>query len=107
MNGPAAPKDWQGALPITYRLGGAVKVHVKIDMDTSMQPYTLVEARIRGGELPDEWVLLGNPRDPWAFGGVDPSSGTASMMYLTRSLGELKRRGIPPPRTTTVSRLHT
>ena len=27
MNGPEAPKDWQGALPITYRLTGAVKVH--------------------------------------------------------------------------------
>ncbi len=102
MNGPAAPKDWQGALPITYRLGGAVKVHVKIDMDTSMQPYTVVEARIRGGELPDEWVLLGNHRDAWAFGGVDPSSGTASMMELTRSLGELKQRGIRPRRTIVV-----
>jgi N-acetylated-alpha-linked acidic dipeptidase len=102
MNGPEAPKDWQGALPITYRLAGAVKVHVKIDMDTSMQPYTVVEARIRGSELPDEWVLLGNHRDAWAFGGVDPSSGTASMMELTRSLGELKQRGIRPRRTVVV-----
>src|SRR6266404_5785488 len=72
-NGPEAPKEWQGALPITYRLTGAVKVHVKVDMDTSLQPYTVVEARIRGSELPDEWVLLGNHRDAWAFGGVDPS----------------------------------
>ncbi len=65
MNGLEAPKDWQGALPITYRFAGAVKVHVKVDMDTSMQPYTVVEARIRGSELPDEWVLLGNHRDAW------------------------------------------
>ncbi len=102
MNGPEAPKDWQGALPITYRFTGAVKVHLKVDMDTSMQPYTVVEARIRGSELPDEWVLLGNHRDAWAFGGVDPSSGTASMMELTRSLGELKQRGIRPRRTLVV-----
>jgi N-acetylated-alpha-linked acidic dipeptidase len=102
MNGPEAPKDWQGALPITYRFTGAVKVHVKVDMDTSMQPYTVVEARIRGSELPDEWVLLGNHRDAWAFGGVDPSSGTASMMELTRALGELKQRGIRPRRTIVV-----
>jgi N-acetylated-alpha-linked acidic dipeptidase len=102
MNGPEAPKDWQGALAITYRLTGAVKVHVKIDMDTSMQPYTVVEARIRGSELPDEWVLLGNHRDAWVFGGVDPSSGTASMMELTRALGELKQRGIRPRRTIVV-----
>jgi N-acetylated-alpha-linked acidic dipeptidase len=99
MNGPEAPKDWQGALPITYRLTGAVKAHVKVDMDTSMQPYTVVEARIRGSELPDEWVLLGNHRDAWVFGGVDPSSGTASMMELTRALGELKERGVRPRRT--------
>jgi N-acetylated-alpha-linked acidic dipeptidase len=102
MNGAEAPKDWQGALPITYRFTGAVKVHVKVDMDTSMQPYTVVEARIRGSELPDEWVLLGNHRDAWAFGGVDPSSGTASMMELTRSLGELKERGFRPRRTVVV-----
>jgi len=102
MNGPEAPKNWQGALPITYRLTGALKVHVKVDMDTSLQPYTVVEARIRGSELPDEWVLLGNHRDAWAFGGVDPSSGTASMMELTRSLGELKQRGIRPRRTLVV-----
>src|ERR1700704_6392027 len=102
MNGPQGPKDWQGALPITYRLAGAVKVHVKIDMDTSMQPYTVVEARIRGSELPDEWVLLGNHRDAWVFGGVDPSSGTASMMELTRSLGELKQPGMRPRGTLVV-----
>ena len=102
MNGPEAPTDWQGALPIKYRFTGAVKAHVKVDMDTSMQPYTVVEARIRGSELPDEWVLLGNHRDAWAFGGVDPSSGTTSMMELTRALGELKQRGIRPRRTIVV-----
>lgn len=102
MSGPEAPTDWQGALPITYRLTGAVKAHVKIDMDTSLQQYTVVEARIRGSELPDEWVLLGNHRDAWVFGGVDPSSGTASMMELTRALGELKQRGVRPRRTIVV-----
>jgi N-acetylated-alpha-linked acidic dipeptidase len=102
MNGAEVPKEWRGALPITYRFTGAVKAHVKVDMDTSIQPYTVVEARIRGRELPDEWVLLGNHRDAWAFGGVDPSSGTASMMELTRALGELKQRGIRPRRTLVV-----
>ena len=68
-------------------------------MDTSVQPYTVVEARIRGSEFPDEWVLLGNHRDAWAFGGVDPSSGTASMLELSRALGELKKNGMRPRRT--------
>ena len=102
MNGPEAPKEWQGALPIQYRLTGGVQVHVKVDMDTSRQPYTVVEARIRGSELPDEWVLLGNHRDAWVFGGVDPSSGTASMMELTRALGEMKKNGTRPRRTLVV-----
>jgi len=99
MNGPQAPRDWQGALPIKYRLTGAVTAHVKVDMDTSLQPYAVVEARIRGSESPDEWVLVGNHRDAWVFGGVDPSSGTASMMELTRALGELKQRGMWTRRT--------
>ena len=89
MNGAPVPAQWRGALPITYRFEGSVAVHVHIDMDTSIKPYTVVEARIRGSELPDEWVLIGNHRDAWVYGGVDPVSGTAAMLELTRSLGEL------------------
>ncbi len=100
MDGAEAPKDWQGGLPITYRLGGGrVKVHLKVDMDNRVKPYYVVEARLRGTELADEWVLLGNHRDAWEFGGVDPSSGTASMLELTRALGEMAKKGIRPRRS--------
>ncbi len=99
MTGEPVGPAWQGALPITYRYNGAVRVHVHADMDTSLQTYTVVEGRIRGAERPDEWILVGNHRDAWAYGGVDPVSGTASMLELTRSLGELKRQGIRPRRT--------
>jgi len=105
MDGPLAPtdwqgQDWQGGLPIKYHLGGnRVRVHVKIEMDNSTQPYYVVEGRIRGAQLPDEWIILGNHRDAWVFGGVDPSSGTASMMELTRALGKMAKRGIRPRRT--------
>jgi len=99
MGGPEAPKGWGGGLPITYRLGGEGRVHLKIDMDTSVKPNYVVEGRIRGSELPDEWVLLGNHRDAWEFGGVDPSSGTASMMEMTRAFGTLLRQGVRPRRT--------
>jgi N-acetylated-alpha-linked acidic dipeptidase len=102
MNGAEVPEEWRGALPITYRFNGAVTVHVHADMDTSIKPYTVVEARIRGSEVPDEWVLIGNHRDAWVYGGVDPVSGTASMLELTRSLGELKKRGKRPRRTVIV-----
>jgi N-acetylated-alpha-linked acidic dipeptidase len=100
LDGPIAPESWQGGLGFPYRFGGEKeKVHLKIEMDNGTQPYYVVEGRIRGAELPDEWVVLGNHRDAWAFGGVDPSSGTASMMELTRSLGELKDQGMRPRRT--------
>ena len=105
MDGPLAPRDWkgqnwQGGLPIQYHLGGErVKVHLKIEMENGLQPYYVVEGRIRGSELPDEWIVLGNHRDAWVFGGVDPSSGTASMMELTRALGKLKQQGMRPRRT--------
>jgi N-acetylated-alpha-linked acidic dipeptidase len=102
MSGEEVPPEWRGALPITYRYTGAVRVHVRVDMDTSIKPYTVVEARIRGSELPDEWVLIGNHRDAWVYGGVDPVSGTAAMLELTRSLGELKRHGRRPRRTIVV-----
>jgi N-acetylated-alpha-linked acidic dipeptidase len=71
-------------------------------MDNGLQPYYVVEGRIRGSELPDEWVVMGNHRDAWVFGGVDPSSGTASMMELTRALGQLKQQGMRPRRTLVV-----
>jgi N-acetylated-alpha-linked acidic dipeptidase len=100
MDGPVAPKDWQGGLPFEYHFGGdRVKAHLKIEMDNGIQPYYVVEGRIRGSDLSDEWVVMGNHRDAWVFGGVDPSSGTASMMELTRALGELKTQGMRPRRT--------
>ncbi|MGO9676194.1 MAG: M28 family peptidase [Candidatus Sulfotelmatobacter sp.] len=103
MDGPLAPEDWQGGLPIKYHLGGKrVRVHVKIEMDNTTQPYYVVEGRIRGAQLPDEWIVLGNHRDAWVFGGVDPSSGTASMMELTRALGKLAKAGTRPRRTIVV-----
>jgi N-acetylated-alpha-linked acidic dipeptidase len=103
MDGPVAPLEWQGGLPIQYHLGGGrVRAHLKIEMDNSIKPYYVVEARIRGSELPDEWVVLGNHRDAWVYGGVDPSSGTASMIEMTRALGQLTKQGLRPRRTLVV-----
>src|SRR5258708_4144461 len=103
MDGPLAPENWQGGLPVEYHLGGErVRVHLKIEMDNSIQPDYVVEGRIRGSALPDEWVVLGNHRDAWVFGGVDPSSGTASMTEMTRALGKLAKEGMRPRRTLVV-----
>ena len=100
MGGPVAPADWQGGLPIQYHLGGEqARVHLKIEMDNSIKPYFVVEGRIQGSDVPDQWIVLGNHRDAWVFGGVDPSSGTASMMEMTRAFGALLKQGVRPRRT--------
>ena len=44
-------------------------------------------------------MIVGNHRDAWVYGGVDPSSGTASLMELARSLGTLAKQGARPKRT--------
>ena len=103
MDGPLAPADWQGGLGFQYHLGSdREKAHLKIEMDNGLQPYYVVEGRIRGAEFPDEWIVMGNHRDAWVFGAVDPSSGTASMMELTRAFGQLVKNGMRPRRTLVV-----
>ena len=100
LDGPEAPADWQGALPIRYHLGGdRVRIHLKIRMEESLKPNYVVEGTLRGSEHPDEWVLVGNHRDAWVFGAADPSSGTAAMMETTRALGALAKQGVHPKRT--------
>jgi N-acetylated-alpha-linked acidic dipeptidase len=100
LQGPAAPSAWQGALPFTYHVGaGPATVRMRLQMDDEVRPIWTVTGRIRGSAEPESLVLLGNHRDAWVFGGVDPSSGSAAMMELARSLGELARAGVRPRRT--------
>ena len=100
LGGLVAPLDWQGALPMTYRVGpGPAKLHVEIDMDGETRSIWNVEGRIRGSEKPEELVILGNHRDAWVYGAVDPSSGTASLLEAARVLGELAKKGERPRRT--------
>lgn len=41
----------------------------------------------------DRYVLYGNHRDSWVHGAVDPSSGTAVLLELSRVLGTLLKKG--------------
>ena len=100
MTGPSAPENWQGGLPFQYRLGpSSDKLHLIIENDKKVRSIWNVVGRLRGTQRPDEWVVLGNHRDAWVFGGVDPSSGSATMMETARAFGELKRSGWKPRRT--------
>lgn len=54
---------------------------------------------VRGNEEPDRYVILGNHRDAWTFGAVDPNSGTAALLDVARRYGTLLHSGWRPRRT--------
>ncbi|XP_020213379.1 probable glutamate carboxypeptidase PLA3 isoform X1 [Cajanus cajan] len=58
-----------------------------------------VFAVIKGSEEPDRHVLLGNHRDAWTYGAVDPSSGTAALLDIARRFSVLLGLGWKPRRT--------
>ena len=100
LGGRSAPDAWQGGLPLTYRVGdGSTTVHMRVRMDDRVRPIWTVTGRLTGTVHPDELVIVGNHRDAWVYGGVDPASGTASMMELARSLGVMAKQGLRPKRT--------
>ena len=71
-------------------------VRMRVQMDNKVRPIWTVTGRITGSASPDDLVIVGNHRDAWVYGGVDPSSGTASLMELARSLGALAKQGDAP-----------
>ena len=100
LGGPSSPRQWHGGLPISYRVGpGPATVRITVRNDDKIRPIWTVAGKIRGATEPDQWVVLGNHRDAWVYGGVDPSSGSASMMELARTLGAMVREGIRLKRT--------
>uniref|UniRef100_A0A646QIE3 N-acetylated-alpha-linked acidic dipeptidase 2 n=1 Tax=Hemiscolopendra marginata TaxID=943146 RepID=A0A646QIE3_9MYRI len=99
------PEPFGGYLNITNRLGSefAKSPYKKVRLTVNNQyvnstAYNVI-ATIPGEIEPDRYVILGNHRDAWSFGAVDPSSGTAMMLELTRVYGELLREGWRPRRT--------
>jgi len=101
LRGPARPKGFQGGLPFTYHVGGTndVRVHLKTDIEFATKTIWDVITRIDGSFEKDRWVVLGNHRDAWVFGAVDPNSGTTAMLELGRGLGQLMKSGWKPRRS--------
>jgi N-acetylated-alpha-linked acidic dipeptidase len=101
LGGSVAPREWQGALPFSYHVGGAgvIKVHMRLKMDFAQRTIWDVVGKIVGSELPDEWVITGSHRDAWVFGAVDPGSGTVAMLEAVHGIGGLLAQGWKPRRT--------
>ena len=101
LGGPDAPVPSGGqARGQRYRTGpGPATVRLRVKSDDKVRPIWTVTGMIRGRERPDEVVILGNHRDAWIYGGVDPSSGSAALMELARTLGQMVRTGWQPKRS--------
>ncbi|KAJ1688094.1 hypothetical protein LUZ63_019484 [Rhynchospora breviuscula] len=101
IGGQVAPDDWQGreGSPV-YHLGpGPGVVNLTYLGNETLRKIQNVFAVIEGKEEPDRYVVLGNHRDAWTFGAVDPNSGTASLLELAERLFKLQKRGWRPRRT--------
>ncbi|GMF44603.1 unnamed protein product [Phytophthora fragariaefolia] len=76
-----APASWQGglSLPNGYRIGDdeVTVVNLDIEIDNKVGPIWNVIGIMEGSEEPDELVLLGNHRDAWVCGAIDPNSGSS------------------------------
>ncbi|MGA8278240.1 MAG: transferrin receptor-like dimerization domain-containing protein [Rhodanobacteraceae bacterium] len=100
LGGQVAPRDWQGALPITYHFGpGPAKVHLAVKSDWTRKPIYDVIAMIRGSEMPDQWIVRGNHHDGWVFGAWDPLAGNVALMAEAKAIGALVKQGWKPKRT--------
>lgn len=100
MDGEVVPKDWRGALPITYHLGpGPARVRMKAEFNWDMVTAYNVIARLEGSEFPDEWVIRGNHHDGWNHGAADPLSGLITMLAEAKAVADLANSGERPRRT--------
>ncbi|HEX5761397.1 MAG TPA: transferrin receptor-like dimerization domain-containing protein [Thermoanaerobaculia bacterium] len=100
MGGPMAPEGWRGALPIPYHLGpGPARVRLQVAFNWDLATAYDVVAKLRGSELPDQWIVRGNHHDGWANGAADPISGMIAVLAEAKAVGELAKAGFRPRRT--------
>ncbi|XP_021718250.1 probable glutamate carboxypeptidase AMP1 [Chenopodium quinoa] len=101
LEGPQVPLEWRDALKNSnLRVGpGPTVLNFTYQGEEKNAKIHDVFAVIRGSEEPDRYVLLGNHRDAWTFGAVDPNSGTAALLDVARRYAFLMRLGWRPRRT--------
>lgn len=105
--GEEAPPEWRGNLSVKYYLGPELATPgwtVKLEVLTANKMATIYNTIgiLEGEEEPDRYVLMGNHRDAWVLGALDPSSGTACMLEMARSFGAVKQSLNWRPRRTLV-----
>jgi N-acetylated-alpha-linked acidic dipeptidase len=101
LDGPMAPEDWRGGLPIAYHMGGGgtAQAHLVVQSDWQRKDIYDVIAVMKGSSEPDQWILRGNHHDGWVFGAWDPLAGNVAMMDEIKAIGTLAKTGWRPKRT--------
>jgi N-acetylated-alpha-linked acidic dipeptidase len=100
LGGAVAPASFRGGVPLTYHVGpGPARVDLDVRHDDGLRPIRNVVATLRGRSMPNRVVMLGSHHDAWTFGGVDPGTGTASLLEVGRVLGALAKSGWRPERS--------
>ncbi|KAL6638010.1 hypothetical protein ACP70R_025582 [Stipagrostis hirtigluma subsp. patula] len=101
LGGPAIPPEWQPGLGVDAGgVGpGPTLVNFTYQEDRKFGTIRDVFAIIKGYEEPDRYVILGNHRDAWTYGAVDPNSGTAALLDIARRLGIMLQSGWTPRRS--------
>ncbi|CAF1229294.1 unnamed protein product [Rotaria sordida] len=104
LGGNEVPVEWRGALQnVTYCYGGElyngstieVKTYNRLQRKDTYDVIGIMEGDIE----PDRYIVMGNHRDAWSLGAIDPTSGTATMLEITRVLGEMYKNGFRPRRS--------
>ncbi|HPE31214.1 MAG TPA: transferrin receptor-like dimerization domain-containing protein [Parvularculaceae bacterium] len=99
MTGEEVPAEWRGALPIAYRFGGTVQLHMKVEQNWRIASFHDVVAKLEGDTWPDEWIIHGNNHDSWGYGAMVALSGVAPMLEEARRIAELTKTGWRPKRS--------
>lgn len=95
-----APDAWQGGLDLEYHIGPTeLQINLNLIIENKIGPIWNVIGTIRGDEEKDRYVILGNHRDAWVCGAVDPNSGSSAMLEIARGYGELLKKGWKPRRS--------
>ncbi|XP_063954950.1 N-acetylated-alpha-linked acidic dipeptidase 2-like [Lytechinus pictus] len=100
LTGPQPGEGWNRDPRTIFEVGPGFKdpyrgMKVRLAVNSiSAHHYTYnTVCFIRGDIEPDRYVIVGNHRDAWALGAVDPTSGTATLMEVSRAFGKLKQEG--------------
>lgn len=101
LGGAVANDDWQGGIDApVYKVGpGPGFINLSYTGKQVISTIQNVIGVIEGAEEPDRFVILGNHRDAWTFGAVDPNSGTAALLEVAERLAKLQKKGWKPRRT--------